>query len=84
MPKPSKNYPRSKVLSGLPTSSQLFTVAEVAIILGVSIEFVHVWINNKLLPSFQLGKETHFTRVRAQDLENFIDTQIRSGKVSLT
>ena len=84
MPRPSKNYPRSKALSGLPTSSQFFTVAEVAIILGVNIEFVRQWIGDQLLPSVQLGKETHFIRVRAQDLENFIDTQIRNGKINLT
>ncbi len=51
--------------------------------LGVNIKSVHLWIDDKLLPSVQLGKETHFIRVRAQDLENFIDTQIRSGKVNL-
>ena len=84
MPLPIKNYPRSKLLSGLPTSLHLYTVAEVAIILGTNAKMVNEWIKDGLLPAFALGKEKHFLRVRALDLENFIDAQVRTGKINLT
>ncbi len=80
MPQPIKNYPRSKLLSGLPTSLQLFTIAEVAIILGTNTKTVHQWIDDGLLTTVQLGNEKHFLRVRAQDLEAFIDAHIRNPK----
>lgn len=84
MTRPSKHYPRSKLLSDLPTSLQLFTVSEVSVILGVEIDLVNEWIRDGKLPWIQLGKEKIFIRIRAQDLENFIDTQIRVGKVNIT
>lgn len=84
LPRPSQNYPRSKLLSDLPTSLQLFTVAEVAIILDVDVDLVNQWLNEKLLPSLKLGKGKTFIRIRAHDLENFIDTQVRVGKVNVS
>lgn len=84
MPHPNKYYPRSELISGLPTSLQLFTVTEVAIILGVDADLVNQWITDGTLPFLQLGKEKIFVRVRAQDLETFIDTQIRVGKIKIT
>lgn len=84
MAKSNKYHPRSKLISDLPTSLQLFTVAEVAIILGVDVDWVNKWISEEILPSLQLGKEKFFTRIRAQDLETFIETQIRSGKVNVS
>jgi len=56
----------------------------VAIILDVDVKMVNEWIDDGLLPYLRLGKEKVFIRIRAQDLENFIDTQIRVGKVKLT
>lgn len=84
LPKPNRYYPRSKLISDLPTSLQLFTVTEVAIILGVQADLVNKWIADGTLPFLQLGKEKFFTRVRAQDLETFIDTQIRVGNIKIT
>lgn len=79
---PLKNYPRSKLISGLPTSLQLYTIAEVAIILAVDSRLVNQWIDNELLPTIQLGKEKFFTRIRGQELELFIE-QIRDGFIDL-
>ena len=50
MPLPVKNYPRSKLLPGLPTSMQFYTIAEVAIILETKVGSVHEWIQVGMLP----------------------------------
>ena len=84
MPKliPIKHYPRSKLLSTLPTSLQLFTISEVAIILSTNTKMVTQWLDEGLLKSVHLGNDKNFLRIRALDLENFIDEQIRSGQIS--
>lgn len=79
---PVKNYPRSKLISDLPTSLQLYTITEVAIILGVDANLVNQWVDSELLPTIQLGKEKFFTRIRGQELEIFIE-QIRDGFINL-
>ena len=84
MPQPIKNYPPSKLLKGLPTTSQLYTVAETAFILGANTQLVHEWIDGGLLQALELGNGKLFIRVRGLDLENFIDEYIRTGKISLT
>ncbi|MCX6064846.1 MAG: diguanylate cyclase [Chloroflexi bacterium] len=79
MPLPVKNYPRSKLLPGLPTSMQFYTIAEVAIILETKIEVVHKWIQEGLLPAVQFGSEKHMLRIRAQDVKQLQATS--NGKV---
>ncbi len=81
MPLPVKYYPRSKLLPGLPTSMQFYTIAEVAIILATKVGSVHKWIQEGLLPAVQFGSEQHMLRIRAQDLENFIDMHLRNGLI---
>ena len=81
MPLPTRNYPRSKLIPVLPTSLQFYSIAEVAIILETNIEVVREWIKTGLLPSVQFGIEQHMERVRSQDLEKFIDTNLRSGLI---
>jgi hypothetical protein len=81
LPIPVKNYPHSKVLPELPTSLQLYSVAEVAIILDAQVEVVHKWIEAGLLPGIRLGSELHGLRVKARDLENFIDKYPRGQTV---
>jgi excisionase family DNA binding protein len=60
---------------------QFYTVAEVAIILETKVGLVHVWIQEGMLPAVQFGSEQHTLRIRAQNLENFIDTHFRSGLI---
>ena len=62
MPLPVKNYPRSKLLSGLPTSMQFYSIAEVAIILETKVGLIHEWIQEGLLPAVQFGSEQHMLR----------------------
>ena len=81
MPLPTRNYPRSKLIPELPTSLQFYSIAEVAIILETNVGAVHEWIKGGLLQSVQFGIEQHMHRVRSQDLENFIDTNLRSGLI---
>ena len=82
MPLPVKNYPRSKLLPGLPTSMQFYTIAEVAIILETKVGLVHEWVQEGMLPAVQFGSEQHMLRIRAQDLENFIDLHLRTGLIN--
>jgi hypothetical protein len=81
MPIPIRNYPRSKVIPGLPTAQQFYSTAEVAIILETNIGVVHEWIKNGLLTVVHFGNEEHMQRVRSQDLEDFIDAHIRNGLI---
>ena len=81
MPLPIKNYPRSKLLPGLPTSMQFYTIAEVAIILETKVGYIYEWIQDGLLPAVQFGSEQYMLRIRAQDLENYVDMHLRSGLI---
>lgn len=72
---------RSKLFPDLPTKFSLFSVAEVSIILGTSTKIVHEWINQGHLHSIRLGPKGKLIRVSHQDLENFIDSNIRTGAI---
>ena len=74
---------RSKLLPDLPTKFHLFSIAEVAIILGTSTKSVHDWINQGLLRSFRIGPKSRLIRIRYQDLEEFIDSHVRNGEIKL-
>ena len=75
MPKPS-----NPVAAKLSTALQFFSVAEVALILNVSTKTVRTWITDGKLPAFHIGPGNRVTRVRRNDLEQFIDIHIRSSK----
>ena len=59
------------------SSLQFFSVAEVALIMGVSNKVIHQWIQNGHLPAFRVGSHSRVMRIRRQDLENFIDANTR-------
>ena len=67
-----------------PPGLQLFTMSEVAIILGVSNRLVNQWITDGNLPVFRLGSDSRIIRIRRVDLDEFIETHIRkqNGEVS--
>ena len=81
MPLPTRNYPRSKLIPELPTSLQFYSTAEVAIILETNVKVIYAWIEEGLMPSVQFGNEKHMIRIRAQDLEKFIDAHLRNGLI---
>jgi excisionase family DNA binding protein len=83
MERANKKYPQSKLFPELNPSLQFFTVAEVSIILGTSTRLVLEWVNQGLLRSFRVGEKGRLIRIRQRDLESFIDSHIRSGKLNL-
>jgi excisionase family DNA binding protein len=74
---------RSRLFPDLPTKFHFFTVTEVAIILGTTSKKVREWIDQGLLPSFQMGPNSKLTRVSYQALEGFIDAHVRTGEFKL-
>jgi excisionase family DNA binding protein len=66
-----------------PVSPQFYSLAEVALILGVSKRLVMEWTREGRLPVFRLGPTHRVMRVRKSDLEKFIDTHIHSGNTIL-
>lgn len=60
---------------------QLLTTTQVADILGVSVRTVQHWIKNGTIPHIRLGEGERLVRIRAVDLERFIETyrRARSG-----
>ena len=61
-----------------PAKSFFYSVAEAAMILRVSTKAIRTWIDDGLLPAFRIGPETRITRIRSQDLDDFIN-QYSSG-----
>jgi len=55
---------------------QFDSVTEEVILLAAQVEVVHEWIEAGLLPGIRLGSELQWLRVRARDLENFIDKNL--------
>ena len=69
---------KSKIIEA--ATFQFFSVKEVAIILDTSAKTVHGWINEGKLPAFKIGHPTRMTRIRRQDLEDFIEQHIKEKK----
>lgn len=61
--------------TGVPNSLDLYTVAEIAVILSVSRKSVFTWISQGLLPAIRLGPGQRLLRIRRNDLEDFIAQQ---------
>ena len=74
MPKPDL-----KSLMPLPSALQMFTIAETAVILGVSRRLVSNWIQEGALPAIRLGPGQRLVRVTVGDLEAFIDQARKKG-----
>jgi len=51
---------------------KLYTVAETAAILGVSIKTLRKWLDNGNIPYTRLGPAARLIRIRGQDIENFL------------
>ncbi len=69
------------IASDQPTSVELklYTTKEVANILSVSLRTVQSWIRNGSLPHVRLGQGHRLMRIRAPDLESFIQQNYRGG-----
>lgn len=59
---------------------RLYTTAEVAAILNVSLRTVQSWIKDGVLPHIRLGEGGRLVRVQAQDLDNFIKQGYQRGQ----
>ena len=64
----------------LPDTWRFFSIAEVAYILGVSRRLVSQWISDGVLPAVRLGPGQRLVRVRAEDLNAFLE-KYRTGKI---
>jgi len=58
---------------------QFYSLAEVALILGVNKRRVMEWTRQGHLPVFRLGPQHRIMRVRKSDLEKFIENHIQGG-----
>ena len=65
----------------LPETWQFFSIPEVAYILGVSRRLVSQWISEGVLPAVRLGPGQRLVRVRAQDLNAFLE-KYRTGQIA--
>ena len=77
---PNNSTPSNKAKLLASAGFQFFSVKEVAIILETSAKTVHEWIKEGKLPAFKVGHPTRLTRIRRQDLENFIEQHIKAKK----
>ena len=61
----------------IPPELRLYTTAEAAAILNVSLRTLQSWVRNGTLPHVRLGESRRLVRICAQDLENFIQQSYR-------
>lgn len=59
---------------------KLFTTAEAAAILNVSLKTLNNWLKEGKIPYTKLGDGGRLVRIRARDLENFIDSGYQMSK----
>ncbi len=59
---------------------KLFTTAEAAAILNVSLKTLNGWLKDGRLPYIKLGDGGRLTRIRERDLEAFIDSGYQKPK----
>ncbi len=64
----------------IPTELQLYTTAEAAAILNVSLRTLQSWVREGSLPHVRLGDGGRLVRIKAQDLENFIQQNYQHSK----
>ena len=65
--------------NGVPPELRLYTTAEAAAILNVSLRTLQGWVRDGTLPHVRLGDGGRLVRIRAQDLEDFIQQNYRLG-----
>ena len=65
--------------NGVPPELRLYTTAEAAAILNVSLRTLQGWVRDGTLSHVRLGDGGRLVRIRAQDLEDFIQQNYRLG-----
>jgi len=63
----------------IPPELRLYTPAEAASILNVSMRTLQGWIREEQLPHTRLGEGGRLVRIRAGDLQQFIERNYRRG-----
>lgn len=67
--------------SGKPAElTKLYTVSEAAAILGVSLKTVRKWLESGYIPHTRLGPAARLIRIRAEDLERFLQSGVVSSE----
>ncbi len=61
----------------IPPELRLYTPAEAAAILNVSMRTLQGWIRDGQLPHTRLGEGGRLVRIRARDLQSFIERNYR-------
>ncbi len=64
----------------IPTELRLYTTAEAAAILNVSLRTLQSWVREGSLPHVRLGDGGRLVRIKAQDLEDFIQQNYQGGE----
>ena len=64
----------------IPHEARLYTTAEVAVILGVSLRTVQAWIKDNAIPHVRLGDAGRLVRIQGRDLDKFIQDSYQPGK----
>lgn len=75
MPKQFKSTQNS-----IPPELRLYTIAETAAILNVNLRTLQGWVRDGLLPHVRLGEGGRLVRIRAQDLDDFIQKNYQKGE----
>ena len=63
----------------VPPELRLYTTAEAAAILNVSLRTLQGWVRDGVLPHIRLGEGGRLVRIRAQDLTAFIQQNYQEG-----
>ena len=66
--------------NGVPPELRLYTTAEAAAILNVSLRTLQGWVRGGALPHVRLGEGGRLVRIRAQDLDDFIQKSYQNGE----
>ena len=73
----AKPFKRSQ--ETVPPELRLYTTAEAAAILNVSLRTLQGWVREGILPHVRLGEGGRLVRIRAQDLTAFIQKNYPGG-----
>ncbi len=73
--------PITGVNNTIPHELRLFTVAEAAAILNVSLRTLQNWVHDGQLPYTRLGEGGRLIRIRAKDLQQFINDNYQTRRL---
>ena len=71
----------SGIMDTIPHDLRLFTAAEAAAILNVSLRTLQSWVREGQLPHTRLGEGGRLVRIRAKDLQQFIDDNYQTKRL---